>query len=525
MSATLSDPKRNPVPRWRPWRVSAGLGLLDSTGSKPSHLPGPRDFESARLAWQSHRTLAHAADFLGTAFAMGRATDALPAAEFIVSAGGRARVAARLLAERILKGEQEQSGDSDLAGTTRDDRIHRISNMRRYLRNCPRDALTWLDLAREYVSIGQPRIAVRPIEIAVGLEGESRLVARSASRFFLHVGEPDRALSVLRRLAASGDDPWILAAEIAVSEAAGQPSRHLNRGLRIVRDGNHSPRHVSELASALATVELKGGRQATIRRLLKTALQAPTENAVAQAEWIRRRPRFSGIAGDLAQVPRTFEAQAWRGCSDEDWEHAVSAAWLWRQDEPFSSRSAAFGSGLALVALGDAEAGERFAQAGLITDPDDFALLNNLAVSLAHRGRPAEARTTFERIDREEVGDNRLATYIATAGLILYRSDQPSPGRSQYRAAIEAAEQHGNKEAMVWAILHFAQEESRYDPEAARQLLREGKDELDRLPPHQSGLATRIYERVSRATKEVPGELQRHRRLKTRAAIDQRCRR
>ena len=503
MSASLSDPDRNPIPRWRPWRVSARLGLLESTGTTPSHVLSPRDFKSARVAWQNHRTLAHAADFLGTAFAIGRTADAMAAAEFILSAGGRARAAARLLAERILKGEQGESGSPELAAASRDHHIHRISSMRRYLRNWPRDALTWLDLAREYVTIGQAPIASRPIEIAIGLEGESRLVARSASRFFLHVGEPDRALAVLRRPAASGDDPWILAAEIAVSEAAGRSSHHMKRALRIVKDGIHSPGHLSELASALATVELKSGHRSTSRRLLETALQAPTENVVAQAEWIRRRLRLrpDAISVNLAHTPWTFEAQAWRGFSEGHWEDSVKAAWLWHMDEPFSSRPGAFGSCVAPAALGDIEAGERFAQAGLITDPNDFTLLNNLTVCLAHQGHTDRARAIFQRIDREEAEKN-LATYTATEGLIFYRSDQPLLGRNRYHAAIEAAKQHDNNMGIVWALMHFAQEEARYDTGASRRLLEDGKNKLDRLPRPQRLLAARIHERVSGALEE-----------------------
>jgi hypothetical protein len=52
-----------------------------------------------------------------------------------------------------------------------------------------------------------------------------RFALRSAARFFLHVGKPDDAQTILRRSEATRRDPWLMAAEIAVSTVADRTPR------------------------------------------------------------------------------------------------------------------------------------------------------------------------------------------------------------------------------------------------------------------------------------------------------------
>ena len=203
-----------------------------------------------------------------------------------------------------------------------------------------------------------------------------------------------------------------------------------------------------------------------------------------------------GTRANLEGVPWTFEASAWRNLIEGNWEGAVDSARLWHVDEPFSSRPAEFGSWVAPVTQGDFKAGEGFARAGLLTNPGDFLLLNNLAVSLAEQDRVSEALEVFQMIPVSAADSRSPATYLATRGLIAYRAGDPETGRLKYKAAVEAAKKKKVAQEVVWALFYYAQEEFRFDPTAAAEILREGKEKLARLPAGQRRVGQRILDRA-----------------------------
>ncbi len=137
-----------------------------------------------------------------------------------------------------------------------------------------------------------------------------------------------------------------------------------------------------------------------------------------------------------------------------------------------------------------------FARRGLIANPGDYLLLNNLAVALAMTERVAEAVVVFTQIDRSEAEAESPATYLATQGLLAFRSGNPQQGREHYQAAVAAARKRKNARAVVWALLHHAQEEFRYDPAEAITVLREGKEHLQKLPAGEKRVAGRILDRA-----------------------------
>src|SRR5438045_3086410 len=78
--------RRQVVPRWRPWWVTAKLGLAD-TGVKSRVICPPDTTTIDRRChdWQQHRDLPHAADLISTAFGMGLGERAREAAEFVLN--------------------------------------------------------------------------------------------------------------------------------------------------------------------------------------------------------------------------------------------------------------------------------------------------------------------------------------------------------------------------------------------------------------------------------------------------------
>lgn len=498
MSTILEDPKRRTVPRWRSWRDAVQVGDVDvSIKTRLLEKPSPAQLMKAKLEWEANRSVPFAGDFMGAAYALGEGHVAKEAAEFILKARSATSKAVRDLASLVL--HDQNSVDRGLTEPPIfdiEDRRLRIRKLRTSLREFPRNPLAYMDLAREYVGLGQPLSAVKPVKIALALAPNSRFVLRSACRFFLHFNDPEQAHSILRKADRVKADPWLLAAEIAVADVVGRTSSLVKIGRQFVDSEKFPPSQISELASALGTLVSETGNIRLGKRLFRRALVEPTENVVAQAGWISRHIGDLQLSPHVLDTPGSYEARTWANLFDSHWTDSVAAAGLWLRDEPFASRPAVFGSWAAMSMTTNFELAERFAIHGLRTHPNEFLLLNNLVVSLACQGRISEAVNRFEQIKQADAEGTYKATYLATKGLIQFRLGSPDAGRCLYRMAILEAKGKRDTRSAVWALIHFAGEESRFDPIKAQCLIQEAVADLYKLPKPQQTIATRLIERL-----------------------------
>src|SRR4029079_9832900 len=137
-------------------------------------------------------------------------------------------------------------------------------------------------------------------------------------------------------------DPWVQASRISLHDLAGRPIKDVRRVRQILEKDLH-PKHISELAGALATLDYKNGSVARAKRLFKLGSVEPSENMVAQLQCAHKQqltgPREDLLAGSLA-----YEARASAAASKKMWAEAVHQCRLWLDDEPFSVRPANTGS-------------------------------------------------------------------------------------------------------------------------------------------------------------------------------------
>lgn len=469
--STLGEKRdRHTIPRWRPSSVRVNPVELESASSRRVPLAsGTGELDLRLREWEEERTLPFAADLIGLAHVLDRPERARDAAQFVLSQGDRASASVRRIALRILGFEEGAPGDPPTLDE--ETRRTRIRSMRQRLSEGPRNPLLWMDLAREYVIVGADEQAGRCVRIAHALAPDSRFVLRTAARFYVHRAEPDVAHDLLRRSALLKLDPWVLAAEIAVAEEAGRRSHNVRLGQAIVSSGKFPPRHISELASALATLELQAGARKRARRLFRQSLEEPTENAVAQAMWVASHRDALAVPEQALEVPRTFEARAWRAYHGEVWPAVLDSAWKWLRDEPFSVMPAVLGSHVAAVALEDYRMSEEFARSALRANPRDFTLQNNLAFALASGGNPEEAQRVLSHVDESTLSERDRIFFLATNGLVRYRLGDQAGGRYYYSTAIEAAETQGRRTEQVLAMLFLAGEEIRLGSEEGLDLL------------------------------------------------------
>ncbi len=456
--------------------------------------PDTRPIDQRLADWVQHPDAFHAGDLISTAFGMGCGDRARDVAEAVLKSDSHIPRPLRLLAEQIVNGERPlPPAPLEVEAGERHVRIHKL---KKRLSAWPSDALAQIDLAREYTILGQRLKAIRPVTMALALAPSNPFVVRSAARFFLNDGDHDRALSLVRRAPNLAGDPWLLAAEVAISDATGRVTRFARAARGLLSRGAFSPKHLSELACALATIELESGNRRMARKLFVAGLERPTENAAAQAEWAFSEIDNLDVTTQVAPE-RSYEAEAMSHLGDGDWDLAIENARLWRLDEPFSARAAYFGSWTASVVRDDAELALQFANFGLSTKPKDKLLLNNKAVALARLGRPEEARRAIQLIPVADLKDGMEATYIATQGMIEYRFGNPEIGRILYEKARQVSRRQKNVREEAWSMLFQAREERRFDVNAADNLLTEARKKIELLRAREAAVATRLLEIVS----------------------------
>lgn len=505
MAEPISDRPRNVVPRWRRYRAAAETGTLHEAGKETAYvLPVPEmEIEALKAAWRRNSSPLAALEFIDTCVVAGVPERAIEAAQSL-AAYPEPRI--RSVVQYVLLPETHLSEPPELS---RADRQRRIATFRRRLRFMPNNPILWVDLAREYVSLGQAKPAEKALRIARGLAPDNRFVLRASSRYHLHQGEFELAYDVLRRSRRTSVDPWLLAAELAAARLAAKTSHHMKLATNIVQSRSFSPLDISELASALATQEMATDRRAA-RRLFRRALEEPTENSVAQAAWAAQRIDFEVSEAQLA-VPRAYEARAWAAFRSGNYGDAFHLSRHWLLDEPFATRPADFGAWIATNALDDYLSAIAIAEAAHEANPDDVSLCLHLAFSLACENRLHQAEKMLDHIQHlirhptPEVDPARVGIFIhADRGLIAFRKNDPALGRRFYQEAILLAYERKTMELITGALIYWGREELRIGSPLASTLLEKAKHGLQ----HMNEISRPIFaEKTDRLLREANDRL------------------
>jgi tetratricopeptide (TPR) repeat protein len=337
----------------------------------------------------------------------------------------------------------------------------RVAALKHRVRVNPRDALSWIELGRWHATLGQKEKARAAVLSAVALVDSDRYIVRSAARFFCHIEEPDLALWTLRRARLVMVDPWLSASLVAVATKLDESEKAMRTWRRAFAIDVAPSFEKSELAAALGTVELKLGNERRAKKWLRAALVEPAENAIAQASWVSRRVMNLDIPPDLAIKEDCYEAVAWARAESGDVVSAIANCRSWLDEEPFSARPAIVGSFVGVVSGLSFEDAAQIARQGLVANPDDALLGNNLAASLAELGRLEEADKAVQRAIRCSPAGRIAITLEATRGLMEFRAGRVESGEALYRRAMAEAKEIGDDQLYEMAELHLAMELAR----------------------------------------------------------------
>lgn len=454
MTAAGGSRNRDTVPRWRSLERTVLAGELEPLRPRPPGPSSPLDVTEQLEAFERQPGLYTAGDLLSAAATSGaRLACADPASEYVLQSPLAGPVVTALALRQL--GEEADAKVPMSEGTPGS----RIASLRQLLRARPHNPLRWSDLALEHTTIGLHERATREMKTALSLAPTNRLVLRSATRLHLLRGDPQRA-QVLLEGQGDPDDPWIAAAALSV----GAQMEHLG-SLRhhrwLLEHAGLEPRHTSELASELATVEFRAGNDRRARKYMRQALVHPTENSLAQAEWAAANGMAIRLEEAGSLPTERFEAKALRAFRAVDFEAALRSGLLWQEDQRFDPGPAAFVSFVAAMGLEDHDTAIRATRLGLVANPDEVILRNNLAFSLASSDRALEAEAELARLPSTIPDPRRAAVIEATRGLILFALGQPDAGAERYLAAIRRLERLGEGDLAALAALRWTREEQR----------------------------------------------------------------
>ena len=459
MAGFSTDKDRKVIPRWRTFDKTLRLRELESVTPPRTHQQVTPDFLAPKIMdWLEHQTVGHATDLVGAALTLGREKEVSEAARFLLRNDLNVSPWARELAEHALRtpDDTEIPIPEELEEATL---RKRVGNLRHALRTEPRDPISWVELSRTYAILGLGEQAERSMTIAVQLANNNRFVLRSASRLWIYLEDPEKAHDIIGRANRTVYDPWLLAAEIAIGSAARRKPRFVKTARRMLTERRFLPIHISELASAVATLELSSGSVRRSRQLFDLSLESPTENSIAQAAWASRQNSIIHLKEEYLGRPNTFEARYWSFYSQGQWEKAINECKLWHFDQPFSSRPSTQGSYVAGTALENYSMNKQFAEQGLIANPSDFTLCNNLAFALINLGNIQRGIEALSRARRLQISDQDRVVFQATRGLLAFRTGDVALGRQLYLDACSRARKMQDNRLFALASAHHAIEE------------------------------------------------------------------
>ncbi|MCM1564741.1 MAG: hypothetical protein NC238_02055 [Dehalobacter sp.] len=451
---------RRIIPRWRLFKLISKNGELLPSIPKEYKIDFS-DLNSKVHEWEKKQDISSAIELVEASLVNSMPNFGIDAANMLLLEEINIKNDVVSMANRLVGLVEEKPIDYSLYlnAVNRPMNIYKhVNDLKKILRFNPDNPIAWMDLSYFYTLLAQTDKAVDSMRNALALTDSNRVIIRAASRLFVHIGEPDRAKFIL-----SGEetrrDPWLLSAEIAVSQVLDERSKNIKFGRTLSESRKFSPLHISELASALATVEFFEKNFHQSKKLIKLSLKEPTENSIAQAIWLfpdfinnqeRKEP--------LIDVPKAYEARTLDLTKLMKWEEAIAATKDWLMDEPFSSRPAVFGSYIAAIGLEDFSLSAEFANKGLRANPNDLLLKNNLAFALANQDLVEEANEVLASIDSTGESLNVQITLQATRGLINLRSNNLGEGKRLYEKAIDLAKKNNLIDIMASASINYARE-------------------------------------------------------------------
>lgn len=448
MKAIVDSFDRQIVPRWRDSAHTVGSPDLLPLRARKGVTEWESGIEGKAAALAEQQSIGVAADLANTAILEGRQDLLAVAAKTLLAPGASSP---EYLADQVRKQLEHPIGEQKGIGLGHDTpRREEVAQLRRQLLVEPRNPVVLMDLARLQATSGHREKAERLAWQALALAPNNRWLLRSTSKLLAAHGKPDDAHRLLVRSGATISDPWLIAAELATAQASDRSPKFWRQAQSFLEAKAFAPIHLSELASAVGTIDVLDGKIKKAKERFHQSLKDPTENALAQMKWAEGKIRNGFHLEELISNNRlAYEAAFRTAYTERDMEKALQLAQEWMADEPFAPEPVANVTYVASL-LDDYEMAIRSTERELrLAAVREICILNNRVYALMSGGKAftdeqagAELSDWVSNISRDlrenriqDVGDQVHA--LANLGLLFYRAGELELGRNFYNQAAD----------------------------------------------------------------------------------------
>ena len=484
MAIIFTNTDRRVVPNWKSFQKTTRLGELNSCKTEKSNsIYIINDYIND---WKLNQSIPFAGDLLSAAISNNQISlsEVKNAANFILDNKDETTISQRSLATAILNSDKnteekniDEHNDENLFDCilSIDQIYNKIAVLKKEIYNYPYNPILYVELSRNYVSIGQAEQAVSAINKALYLVKNNRFILRSAARLYLHLQDKEKALHILKQSEIIKNDPWLLASEISISSMLKKNSNNIKRGLSIIESRNFSNASISELASSIGTLEYLNGSNKKSKKLFHKSLIAPNDNSLAQAEWAASKSLIQD--SDLLNIHNLPKNSFYESCAlscfnRKDYKESIRFATDWIEEMPFAKRPILFASSISTSHLKNYGLSEKILKVGLQANPMDAQLINNIAYACALNDEIEKADNYLSQIKSNFIIEKSTEIcLLATKGLINFRKGSHELGRDLYLQAIEKTNEFKDTPSLRWtAILNYSREELTVNPMAKEKI-------------------------------------------------------
>lgn len=466
--------ERRLIPNWRDFKRTVQLGELAVSTKNNSSFIG--NIERSLFDWNNEKSIGTAADLINSAF-ISDIVDHYSVSDAIKHIQSNPQMSSKSLlelAELVENRHTVRKQTNTILERNIDtiDEFKEIADSKVLFRLINKtkvkarselyNPVVWIELARLYSMNGQVIQAENSITTALHLAPDNRFVLRSATRFYIHTEQFEKALFYLKKSSSLKHDPWLISAHIATSSIIKRFSPLIKQGQVIIDSKKFSDFELTELSSSLGTLEFNDGDFKKAKKFFNQSLKNPNDNSLAQMEWIAKHDnRFKIDPFEYNNVANPFEAYAIDLMEKSKWQEALENCFMWFIDMPYSKRPIIVGSYIASCVIEEHESAIVLCKFGLHANPHEPALLNNLIYALANSDRLEESIQyvkQLQEINIQELPDPVKITIQATIGLVNLKNGNLLDGKKFYETAIESAEKIKNTGLRDLALLNYTRE-------------------------------------------------------------------
>lgn len=437
------------IPRWRDYngkRLSVEHFPLQQKGFMKPDLNNNSFIQRKIEEWHDNNTLGNAWELVNAAYVIDDFKIAMEAAQFLKRNIEQVPEKLKEIVFEILGDSQTVNGSmttqecediKSLAGLVGE----KIKKLKHQLSRNIRNEFLWIEMGRLYSILGINIKAEKCVIIALQLSNRyNRSILRAASRYYYHKEEYEKARRIVRSSPFFRADPLLLAAEISYSSKQERTSKYVKLGFELTDSKRFPDAIISELSGMLGTLEMNNDAFKSARRMTNKSLLAPNDNSLAQAEWIARQISDINIDPVLINMEYAYEARAFEHLYAWRFNEALQEGINWVVDQPFSRRAFHFVSYISMCLTGNFELAIEICEFGLKSNPDAFALINNLVFSYAYLGKLEKAKNLIPRLIGSVSSEGEKVFLLATQGFVFYRCMDYVSGKALYQQSIKLAE-------------------------------------------------------------------------------------